>query len=205
MSVCICPDVPKDKQQELVRNFLKGLADDGKLATSNWSLMSLKDLVDVGNTLEDIPFRGGECSYTRKCCGTCTRKCYRRCIQDCLHRLWIWNQMVQSTPAEERDRIPLAIRLIVNQRFDNHRHLSWCVGEILNQSSNPAMKAYIKQTGERLGVNDYSPAVIIDPSTGRRMVDKTTGEIKLVDWPESGLCPYCLPRVTVDARFLRRR
>lgn len=113
--------------------------------------------------------------------------------------------MVQTTPVEERDRIPLAIRLIVNQSFDDHRHLSWCVGEILNQSSNPAMKAYIKQTGERLGVNDYSPAVRIDPSTGRRMVDKTTGEIKLVDWPKSGLCPYCLPRVTVDARFLRRR
>lgn len=218
MSICVCPHagtkgIEDKEQKQFVARFLEGLAPSGHYTSAGWSLMSLKGMVDAGNTLEDItqvvPFRGGECPRTRRCCGDCVRQCYSRCVQDCLHRLWVWKQMVDSTPEAERDKIPLAVRLIVNQKFESHQQLSWCVGEILSRKTNMQLKEYM----ERAHLNDYThpyrndygPMVALDPATGRRIVNKETGEIKLLKWPETGLCPYCLPNVTIDSHGLKRR
>lgn len=217
MSLCMSPHVGARgiedlEQKQFVARFLKGLAPDGLYAKSDWSLMSLKDMHEAGNTLADIeqvvPFRGGQCPRTRRCCGDCVRQCYYRCVQDCLHRLWTWNKMVESTPEAERERIPLAIRLIVNQEFESHQHLSWCVGEILSRKTNAQLKEYMERAEltnySHPYRNDYGPTVAIDPATGRRMVNPITGKIKLLDWPESGLCPYCLPNVTVDRHYTKK-
>ena len=113
MSLCMSPHVGLDgpeapEHKQFVARFLKGLAPDGHYAGTGWNLMSLKDMVDAGNRLADVealvPFRGGQCPRTRRCCGDCVRQCYIRCVQDCLHRLWVWNKMVESTPEEERER-----------------------------------------------------------------------------------------------------
>ena len=84
MSICNCPVVGIDgledsKQKQLVADFLKGLSPDGKLAKSEWSLLSLVDLAQAGNDLETIgatiPFRGGPCNRSLRCCGVCTGEC----------------------------------------------------------------------------------------------------------------------------------
>lgn len=217
MSLCMSPHVGLDgpespEHKQFVARFLKGLAPDGHYAGSNWNLMSLTDMADAGNTLADIeqvvPFRGGQCARTRRCCGDCVRQCYYRCVQDCLHRLWVWKQMVDSAPEAERDKIPLAVRLIVNQKFESHQQLSWCVGEILSRKTNAQLKAYMEHAGLNNSThpyrNDYGPTVELDPATGRRMVNPTTGEIKLLKWPKSGLCPYCLPNVTIDRHYIKK-
>lgn len=206
-------DGPEDAEhKQAVSRFLKGLVPDGQYAKSDWNLMSLKDMSEAGNTLVDIaqvvPFRGGQCPRTRRCCGDCVRQCYIRCVQDCLHRLWVWNQMVQATPESEQERIPLAIRLIVKQKFASHRHLSWCVGEILSRKTNMHLKEYMERADLNNLThpyrNDYGPTVALDPHTGRRMVNPVTGEIQLHHWPESGLCPYCLPNVTIDRHYVKK-
>lgn len=217
MSICMSPHVGIDgiedsKQKELVANFLKGLSANGDYAKSNWNLMTLKDIADAGNSLKDItdtiPFRGGTCQRTRRCCGDCVRQCYTRCVQDCLHRLWVWNKTVESAPEDERERIPLAIRLIVNQKFESHQQMSWCVGEILSRKTNVQLKEYMERAGltdwSHPYRNDYGPTVALDPKTGKRIVNPITGEIKLLKWPESGLCPYCLPNVTIDRHGIRK-
>ena len=217
MSLCMSPHVGLDgpeapEHKQFVARFLKGLAPDGHYAGTGWNLMSLKDMVDAGNSLADVealvPFRGGQCPRTRRCCGDCVRQCYIRCVQDCLHRLWVWNKMVESTPEEERERIPLAIRLIVNQKFESHRHMSWCVGEILSRKTNMHLKEYMERAELNNYThpyrNDYGPSVSIDPKTGRRMVNPVTGQIKLLEWPESGLCPHCLPNVTIDRHYVKK-
>lgn len=196
------------KQKEHVKGFLKGVAEDGHYGTSGWNLLTLKDLYNKFGGMqvinETVPFRGGSCDRTRKCCGQCVRQCRTRCVQDCLHRLYMWNQAVISTPKYEQDRIPLAIRLIVNQKFETPQQLSWCVGEILSCRTNKAMAKHVDGDYDSHPYkNEYGPAVAIDPVTGKRMVNPITGEIKLLEWPESGLCPYCMPDVTVDTRYMK--
>lgn len=216
MSVCDCPIVGIDgmedsKQKQLVAGFLKSLAPDGIYAKSDWNLLSLVDMAKAGNDIktisEVIPFRGGPCARSMKCCGVCSRRCKHRCVQDCLHRLYMWNKMVESTPSTEREKIPLNIRLIVNQKFDSHEHMSWVVSEILSQNTNSNLKEYMKNESLRPEENpykiDYAPQVEVDPSTGKRRCDHATGELVIADWPRTGLCPYCLPGVTIDGRIAR--
>lgn len=217
MSVCKCPAVGLDgvyspEQKQAVAEFLNSLAPDGVLAKSDWNLLSLNDMANAGNDLKTIsstiPFRGGPCPRTVRCCGMCTRQCQHRCVQDCLHRLYMWKKLVESTPPADRDKLPLSLRLIVTQKFESHAHLSWVVGEVLARKTNAKLKEYMENASLRPEENpykvDYAPQVAIG-ADGKRLVDKSTGEIKYVEWPASGLCPYCLPSVTVDGRFVKQR
>lgn len=216
MSVCNCPVVGVDgiedsKQKKFVAWFLASLDADGRYGTSGWSLLSLGDMARAGNDLRAIdgviPFRGGPCARSMKCCGMCTRQCRQRCVQDCLHRLYMWHQLVESTPVEERSKIPLNIRLIANQRFESHEHMSWVVGEILSQSTNSNLREYMQKGELRPEDNpykiDYSPQIEVDPETGKRRCDMQTGELVIAHWPKTGLCPHCLPNVTIDGRIAR--
>lgn len=216
MSVCNCPIVGIDgiedsKQKQLVAGFLKSLAPDGKLAESDWCLLSLADMAKAGNDVQTIsevvPFRGGPCARSMRCCGVCTRQCKQRCVQDCLHRLFMWKKLVESTPSTEREKLPLNLRLIVNQKFESHEQLSWVVGEILSQSTNSTLKEYMKDESLRSEENpykiDYAPQVEVDPNTGKRRCDPATGELIIAEWPKTGLCPHCLPAVTIDGRIAR--
>ena len=202
MSVCNCPVVGIDgiedsKQKQRVASFLNGLGGD----VTQWSLLSLTDLARAGNdvqTISDtIPFRGGPCSRSIRCCGMCSRQCYTRCVQDCLHRLFMWRKLVESTPSTERENLPLSFRLIVNQKFESHSQMSWCVGEILSRKTNSILKEYMKNASLRPEENpykiDYAPQVEVDPNTGKRKCDPLTGELCIMEWPRTGLCPFCIP------------
>lgn len=214
MSLCVCPHVgidgmydPKHRQQ--VARFLNQLEPTGLYGRARWSLLSIAEQYERGVDISDIPYRGGACSRTHKCCGVCTRRCGTRCIQDCLHRLYVWSLLVENTPVESRDHIPLAIRLIVDQRFDSHEQLSWCVGEIISAHTNRELSQHMKKAElkwyEHPYYNDYGPMVVLDPETGRRKVNPVTGEVVYRNWPETGLCPHCLPKVLVDSRRTERK
>lgn len=214
MSLCVCPHIGLDgidsgEHKKAVSTFLQSISSDGFYADSNWSLLSLIDLYQAGNdlrTIEDtIPFRGGTCSRTMKCCGICTRRCKTRCVHDCLHRLYMWKKLVENTPEDELEQIPISIRFIVNQRFESHAQLSWVVGDILSRSCNTVVDQYMKDAQlfhtENPYKLDYSPQLAVDPATGKRIVNPATGELTVLEWPKSGLCPYCLPKITHDRRY----
>lgn len=202
MSLCVCPEFPKEIQEKLLKEFLE-------LDLSDWNLLSLQDMYTAGNTLEDItkiiPFKGGPCSRTRNCCGMCTRKCHMRCVQDCLHRLYMWRRLVESTPESERRNLPLNIQCIVKQKFKTLYDLSWAVSDIISSCSNTKLKEYMKNENIYPCANpnkiDYAPQVEINPNTGKRVTDPVSGRLRVVEWPATGLCPYCLPGVTIDRRF----
>lgn len=215
MSICMCPHIGIDgvyssEHKQAVSTFLNSLSADGKLAESNWNLLSLLDMVNAGNDLSTIestiPFRGGSCPRSMRCCGMCTRQCQTRCVQDCLHRLYMWKQLVDNTPEDEREQIPLSIRYIVNQKFESHAHLSLLVGEILSRNRNPLVDQYMKDAHLYHTENpykiDYSPRVASDEN-GKRIVNPETGELVVLYWPQSGLCPYCLPKITHDRRYMQ--
>lgn len=200
MSLCICPDegVRSDKFEQFVADFLKGLAPDGSYGDSGWSFLSLIDMARAGNSLstisEVVPFRGGACPRSLRCCSSCARRCKYRCIQDCLHRLYMWRSIVDNTPPERQNELPLDIRLIAHQKFVNADHLRVVVGDLVQHEAR-------KHPGSTK--LNYEPSYDVDSQTGRRKVDKDTGFISILEWPQSGLCPYCLPRVTVDGRTVK--
>lgn len=218
MGVCNCPiaglnGIDDKEHEQRVNDFLKGLAADGKLADSGWSLLSITDIARAGNDLQticdNVPFRGGPCARSIRCCGMCTRQCYHRCVQDCLHRLYMWKQSVVNTPSTEREKLPLNLRMIVTQSFGTHRQLSWVVGEIISRNTNSKLKEYMQHEALRSEENpykiNYAPQVEVDPHTGKRKCDPFTGELRILAWPRTGLCPFCLPDVLVDGRFARRK
>ncbi|MGN1229200.1 MAG: hypothetical protein ACI4T5_06035 [Prevotella sp.] len=81
------------------------------------------------------------------------------------------------------------------------------MSEIISRSTNSSLKEYMKNASLRPEENpyklDYAARVEIDPDTGRRMCNPDTGELVIAEWPKTGLCPYCLPNVTIDGRTAR--
>ena len=71
-------------------------------------------------------------------------------------------------------------------------------------STNPQLKRYIEinniSSRNHPYKLDYEQDYRYDKK-GRRVVNKDTGEIYMRTWPESGLCPYCSPTVTIDRRY----
>lgn len=211
MSVCICPvcdggGITSPQQKKAVDAFLRNLGWPAKLLSEcGWSLYELRVMAEKGNTLESIqevvPFRGGPCTRTTRCCSVCTRRCNHRCIQDCLTRLYMWSQIVNNTPESERGRLPLNMRMIVAQKFDSWEQLSFAVGEMISKKTNPALRGY--SYAEHPQKFNYEPVIEIDECTGKRRVNPITGELHILKWPKSGLCPYCLPTTSIGGYVLR--
>lgn len=198
MSVCTC----EIQKKQIALDFL----NSANLWT--WNLLSLQDMYAAGNTLRDIrevvPFRVEACNRSVRCCGVCTRMCRSRCVQDCLHRIYMWRQMVLNTPDDRKMYIPAAIKFVAFQKFETPEDMSLVVGEILSAKTNTQLRKYLDNVKDHPYKNSYEPMCALDPLTGKRMVDPSNGAIKFLHWPTSGLCPYCLPRVTVDRRYGKR-
>ena len=79
----------------------------------------------------------------------------------------------------------------------------------MSRNTNAKLKAHMVQEGLRPEENpykmNYAPSVEIDFTTGKRKCDPVTGELSILAWPKSGLCPFCLPSVTVDGRVRRKK
>lgn len=204
MSVCNCPRLDLTKYKELVNQFLHSIAPDGSLAQSGWSLLTLMDMYEGGNSLEEIktvvPFRSSACTRTNKCCGVCTRQCLTRCPMDCLHRLHMWTSVAMS----ETEDSPLNFQILACTKFHSYEELSYTIGDVLSPKKNRKLEAYMAKERMLPQENpykiDYAPQVVLGPD-GKRVVNRSTGEIQIEEWPKSGLCPYCLPDVTIDTRY----
>lgn len=217
MSICLCPIEGQDnidgkrgfrspQLKEKQEQFMRSLGWPAQpIAKAKWNLLEFREIAErcptpqaLDELVESMPFRGGPCERHMRCCANCTRRCGHRCIQDCLNRLAMWQMTVEATPATELSRIPLAVRLIVEQRFEDAEHMSWCVSEILSEAN----RRYPQ--GENPHKLNYEPAAEIDVQTGRPSVVRDSGELVLRKWPETGLCPYCLPEKLIDGFAARR-
>lgn len=196
MNLCTCQ--PNDKK--LTLEFLKSTD------LTDWSLLSLQDMVSAGNTLEDlkqlIPFRSTLCNRTVGCCGECTRLCIHRCVQDCLHRIYVWRKLAETSP------VPKAIHYAINQKFDTPEDLALVVGEIISAKTNTKVREYLNHEeisyADHPYKNDYASRIAVDPNTGKRIVNPDNGGFLVLKWPKTGLCPYCLPKSTIDRRRLKK-
>ena len=108
---------------------------------------------------------------------------------------------------QPNSRAPEALKLMVNQKFESAEDLAIAVGDILSVSTNPQLRRFIETNNISSRNHPYKISYEQDykyDERGRRIVNKDTGEIYLRKWPESGLCPYSIPTITIDRRYIKR-
>lgn len=132
----------------------------------------------------NVPFRVEPCPRNYPtCCGMCTQSCSKRCVQDCMHRMYLY---FQKDVAEW----PLELRLLHEAlKFASYPQIALQIGQICSYGKNRGLRERIMQYGipyvdrhaQQPHKMNYSPELV------------TPGHRELVEWPSSGLCPYCAP------------
>ena len=156
--------------------------------------------------LENIPFRSDRCEYAfTSCCGGCTIVgCPRRCPQDVVYRAYLmcgnilWAQG-EEAKAQRFEQSPLPARMMYLELTSEHPRYF-------------AVKAMVDESLRADSQLDYSPQMEyeehFDSKKGewkiRPKVDPETGDILFLRWPKSGVCPYCLPKITALPSRIRK-
>ena len=156
--------------------------------------------------LEDIPFRSDRCEYAfTSCCGGCTLVgCPRRCPQDVIYRAYLMCGNIlwasgEEAKAQRFEQSPLPARMMYLELTSEHPRYF-------------AVKAMVDESLRADSQLDYSPQMEyeehFDSKKGEWMirpkVDPETGDILFLRWPKSGVCPYCLPKVTALPSRIRK-
>ena len=146
-------------------------------------------------------YRAAGCIRTRKCCCTCTRLCVHRCLHDCFVRLWLWQRELDSLgiatmrPGQKLVSAAspyFATQCAVLNVYTSYRQLS----QVISSTISARMNTYIQEVRARGGTNlnamDYSMQLKLN-AKGKPIADPETGKLEVLYWPQSGLCPFCLP------------
>ena len=156
--------------------------------------------------LEDIPFRSDRCeSAFTSCCGGCTIVgCPRRCPQDVVYRAYLMCGNIlwasgEEAKAQRFEQSLLPARMMYLELTSEHPRYF-------------AVKAMVDESLRADSQLDYSPQMEyeehFDSKKGewqiRPKVDPETGDILFLRWPKSGVCPYCLPKVTALPSRIRK-
>ncbi len=198
-------------------NHLRNLKETyASLLETNKGFWGIEDIREYFLITKQIPFRNYGCPRsTLTCCGSCSRKCDCRCPQDVLQRAYMKIAPLLYSPTEEilQERLkntPLSIRYLYEEWVapePSYLRIQAQVTELIDPKQNKELARIIKEeyhnmdTPERL---DYAPTVEYeyDEKTrkSKKKVDKDTGVVAYLEWPLSGLCPFCLPSGLTDNR-----
>ena len=160
---------------------------------------------------QGIPFRqSNKCSMF--CCCACTNyKCMHRCPQDVLHRINLicagFSSALKYSNSNSNSNMPQYLcRKYIFEEFTSE-HPRYFVLYATLQDYLRIRNSKFGCTGERPDKLVYSPMFeteIVTKSHNkdgeqivRKVVDPKTGYAKILNWPQSGVCPFCLPSGTL--------
>ena len=158
---------------------------------------------------QNIPFRQSN-KCTMFCCCACTNyKCMHRCPQDVLHRINLICAGFSSAlrHSNSHSNMPQYLcRKYIFEEFTSE-HPRYFVLYATLQDYLRIRNSKFGCTGERPDKLVYSPMFeteIVTKSHNkegeqivRKVVDPKTGYAKILNWPRSGVCPFCLPSGTL--------
>lgn len=149
-------------------------------------------------------YRAAGCNRARRCCCTCTKLCVHRCLHDCFVRLWLWKRELDSLgivtmqPSVAGQHLVsaaspyFATQCAVLNVYTSYKQLS----QVISSTISARMNTYIREAQDRGGTNlnsmDYSMQLKLN-AKGKPIADPETGRLEVLYWPQSGLCPFCLP------------
>ncbi len=153
-------------------------------------------------------YRAVGCNQARKCCCTCTKLCAHRCLHDCFVRLWLWKRELDSlgvaTSSAQLSERGGSTRLVssaspyfatqcaVLNVYTSYRQLSQVIGSTVSARMNTYIREAQARGGTNLNSMDYSMQLKLN-AKGKPIADPETGRLEVLYWPQSGLCPFCLP------------
>lgn len=171
-----------------------------------------------------IPFRYSKCSYGKMvCCGCCMRECNHRCAQDVMTRVYLMcAPLLNCTDEVEKqkryEQCDLSTKMLYRELLSDHPRFE-VLRNVVNLYISRRCSPVVKEA-ESTGVNpyklSYAPVIAYETRLVKlpngevstrevKVLDPTTGKAKVYEWPQSGLCPFCIPRGTVDRRRLPRK
>lgn len=157
-----------------------------------------------------VPFRYQGCVHAGlTCCGTCVKQCSRRCPQDVLNRAFIFCAPIlyASDKEEAYECASTWAKYLYKELIapiPRYMAIEAMVREVIdpkNSSERVPMLNELDKGSHRL---DYSPRIETTVTNVirhgkllrnvvRYKVNPENGELFIVEWPKSGLCPFCLP------------
>lgn len=173
--------------------------------------------LEPGEAGSPLLYRAAGCNRARRCCCTCTKLCAHRCLHDCFVRLWLWKreldslgvatslaQLAQPAQAAQLGEKERSTRLVsaaspyfatqcaVLNVYTSYRQLSQVIGSTVSARMNTYIREAQARGGTNLNAMDYSMQLKLN-AKGKPIADPDTGKLEVLHWPQSGLCPFCLP------------
>lgn len=174
----------------------------------------------LGEAGSPLLYRVTGCNRARRCCCTCTKLCAHRCLHDCFVRLWLWKreldslgvatspaqlsqpaQAAQPTQLGEKERSArlvsaaspyFATQCAVLNVYTSYKQLTQVIGSTVSARMNTYIREAQARGGTNLNAMDYSMQLKLN-AKGKPIADPETGKLEVLHWPQSGLCPFCLP------------
>ena len=135
------------------------------------------------------------------CCGSCTHICPDRCRLDTQSRLYMYYLQLRNTrQAQSNAKEPkysFELDMLATSSL-NRQQATRLVDHITSRyhMSKERRRSMGNNGFENTNKFDYAPRIELDPLTGRPLVDPDTGNPRIIHWPDSGLCRFCLPRTS---------
>lgn len=167
--------------------------------------------LEPGEAGSPLLYRAAGCNRARRCCCTCTKLCAHRCLHDCFVRLWLWKRELDSLgvatspaqlsqPSERGESARLvpaaspyfATQCAVLNVYTSYKQLSQVIGSTVSARMNTYIREAQARGGTNLNAMDYSMQLKLS-AKGKPIADPDTGRLEVLYWPQSGLCPFCLP------------
>lgn len=160
--------------------------------------------LEPGEAGSPLLYRAAGCNRARRCCCTCTKLCAHRCLHDCFVRLWLWKRELDSLgivtmqPSVAGQKLVsaaspyFATQCAVLNVYTSYRQLSQVIGSTVSARMNTHIREAQARGGTNLNAMDYSMQLKLN-AKGKPIADPETGRLEVLYWPQSGLCPFCLP------------
>lgn len=160
--------------------------------------------LEPGEAGSPLLYRAAGCNRARRCCCTCTKLCAHRCLHDCFVRLWLWKRELDSLgivtmqPSVAGQKLVsaaspyFATQCAVLNVYTSYKQLSQVIGSTVSARMNTHIREAQARGGTNLNSMDYSMQLKLN-AKGKPIADPETGRLEVLYWPQSGLCPFCLP------------
>lgn len=198
-----------ESTQEYIKECVRKATMEGGELTNLLALKKLgyKDVYHArAMMMDEVPFKLKICRSGMACCGICTRRCDYRCVQDVIHKLYMKAACIYTGALafEDADIASREAYKALTNPNTNYETLVDIVNSIYVKAGGKLSEE--NRCNRDLSHDDldrymyeYAPIALARPNAAGAMLrerNPETGEVLLLEWPETGLCPFCIPRTT---------
>lgn len=218
---CCYIDMGDTSFEEVYRKFQRDVASKLQEGILPMIHIMKEDAVgsigDIRDTIyKKYPTRPRICPAGKSvCCGCCTRLCNSRCAMDAYNKCSqvLVHGMVSYGVINKRllrindTEVNSVYKLLANPDTEYDMLINM-TNALISPKYNYKVREEQVITGENPFRYDYAPEerVYLDPNNKKyyRVVNDE-GYVQFKEYPETGLCAYCLPKTMIDRRRLPRQ